>query len=65
LTRMGAWRIAHDGITMRPLVDDRIIMTTHLAARSEDKSRLVSEFVRNAMRKLNSISQPTQLSLAV
>jgi len=67
LTRTGAWRIARDGITMRPLADDRLTVTTHIVARADDDSRIVSEFVRSAVRKLNSFAQPKQerLPLAV
>jgi DNA-binding transcriptional LysR family regulator len=52
LTRTGAWRIARDEITMRPLVEERLRLVTKLATRADDRSRLVSEFVRAAGRKL-------------
>ena len=67
LTRTDAWRIARDGITMRPLADDRLALTTYIAARADDDSRIVSEFVRSAARKLNGLTQPKQerLPLAV
>jgi DNA-binding transcriptional LysR family regulator len=52
LTRAGAWRIARDGITMRPLVEEKLTLVTKLVARAENRSRLVSEFVRAAGRKL-------------
>lgn len=52
LPRHGAWRIARDGITMRPLAEDRLRLITSLAARADSKSRLVSEFVRAFARKL-------------
>jgi len=67
LTRAGAWRISRDGITMRPLADERLALNTYITARADDDSRIVSEFVRSAARKLNSFAQPTQerLPLAV
>jgi len=67
MTRAGAWRISRDGITMRPLADPRLALTTYIAARAEDDSRVTSEFVRSAARKLSSLTQPTQerLPLAV
>ena len=52
LTRTGAWRVARDEITMRPLVEERLRLVTKLATRADDRSRLVSEFVRAAGRKL-------------
>ncbi len=60
LTRTGAWRIARDGITMRPLVEERLRLVTKLATRADDNSRLVSEFVRAAGRKLSSIKPSLQ-----
>ena len=54
LTRHGASRISRDGITMRPLAEERIRLVTSLAARADNKSRLVSEFARAVGRKLNS-----------
>lgn len=49
-----ASRLARDGITMRPLAEERLRIVTSLAARADDKSRLVSEFARAVGRKLNS-----------
>ena len=54
LTRHGASRIARDGITMRPLAEARLKIVTRLAARADNKSRVVSEFARAVGRKLNS-----------
>jgi DNA-binding transcriptional LysR family regulator len=63
LTRGGAWRIARDGITMRPLSEDRLRLVTKLATRADNKSRLVSEFVRAAGRKLASTRPAQQVRL--
>lgn len=52
LPRHGAWRIARDGITMRPLAEDRLRLITSLAVRANSKSHLVNEFVRAVARKL-------------
>ena len=60
LTRTGAWRIARDGITMRPLVEENLKLVTHLAARADTKSRLVREFVKATARKLESLRKPVQ-----
>jgi DNA-binding transcriptional LysR family regulator len=59
LTRGGAWRIARDGLTMRPLAEERLRLVTKLATRADNKSRLVSEFVRATGRKLTS-TRPVQ-----
>lgn len=60
LPRDAAWRIACEGITMRPLMEDQLKLVTRLATRSDSKERLVSEYVRAAGRKLSSIVQPPQ-----
>jgi len=52
LTRVGAWRIARNGLTMRPLAEEGLVLKTALVTRAEDESRLTSEFVRSAMIKL-------------
>ncbi|HVJ09470.1 MAG TPA: LysR family transcriptional regulator [Acidisarcina sp.] len=66
LPRDAAWRIASESVTMRPLVEDRLRLVTRLATRSDNKTRLVSEFVRAAGRKLKTTlpSQQGRLPLA-
>jgi DNA-binding transcriptional LysR family regulator len=63
LPRTAAWRIARDGITIRPLAEDRLRLITCLAVRIDSKSRLVNEFVKAAGRKLGSFGQRRQSSL--
>lgn len=63
LPRTAAWRIARDGITIRPLVEDRLRLITCLAVRVDSKSRLVNEFVKAAGRKLGEVGQRTQSRL--
>jgi hypothetical protein len=65
LTMNGAWRIARNGLTMRPLVDDVLRLRTMLVTRGDDQTRLVSEFVRAAVRKLQSDSGLKQQQLAL
>jgi DNA-binding transcriptional LysR family regulator len=60
LPRTAAWRIARDGITIRPLVEDRLRLGTNLAVRADSKSRLVNEFVKAAGRKLSEVGQRGQ-----
>ena len=54
LTRAGAWRIARNGITMRPLRHLGLTLSCKLIARANDSSRIVSEFARALRRKLDS-----------
>jgi DNA-binding transcriptional LysR family regulator len=60
LSRAGAWRIARNGITMRPLRHSDLAISAKLIARAADSSRLVSEFVRTLKRKLDT---PSRLQL--
>ena len=63
LTRAGAWRIARNGLTMRPLRHPELSHASKLIARSDDSSRLVSEFARTLKGKLEAQHQRSQLSL--
>jgi len=63
LDRVGAWRIAQDGITMRPLAESNLQFSTGLAVCSDNKSRIVKEFVRAAGRKLDILRRPVQQKL--
>jgi DNA-binding transcriptional LysR family regulator len=63
LPRDAAWRIACEGIAMRPLVEEQVKLVTRLATRSDNKTRLVSEYVRATGRKLSSIAPPQQRRL--
>ena len=63
LTRADAWRIARNGLTMRPLDHPGLTLSVKLIARSDDSSRLVSEFTRTFKRNLESQHQRTQLNL--
>jgi signal transduction histidine kinase len=53
-TRAGAWRITRNGLTMRPLLQPQLSISSKLIARANDSSRVVSEFVRTLKRKLDS-----------
>lgn len=64
LPRSAAWRIARDGITMRPLAETRLRLVTSLAMRADSKSRLINEFVKAAGRKFDVLAQ-RRLPLAV
>jgi DNA-binding transcriptional LysR family regulator len=57
IVKSGAIRIARDGITVRPLAEDALMLQTYLASRADDKSKVVSELVRAFMRKLSTFSR--------
>lgn len=63
LTRNGAWRVAHHGLTMRPMIESELRIRTALVTRSDNDSRLLSDFVRSAMRKFKANAAPRQEEL--
>lgn len=64
VVKSGAIRIARDGITVRPLVENSLVLRTYLASRADDKSKVVSELVRAFMRKLEAFTKVRPLSAA-
>jgi DNA-binding transcriptional LysR family regulator len=62
LTQQGAWRVAVDGITIRPLTEAGLQVKTVVTARN-DAGRLVSEFVRALVRKVKGFGEPVQAKL--
>jgi DNA-binding transcriptional LysR family regulator len=62
LTKHDAWRVAVDGLTIRPLAEPGVQVRTVLTARN-DSGRLVGEFVRGVVRKIRDISAPSQRNL--
>lgn len=63
LTATGARRIAEKGAIVRPLSDPELKVTVYLASRADDKSKLLSEFVRAFMRRATQVFRPTQMTL--
>ncbi len=63
LDRVGAWRIAQNGITMRPLAESTLQFSTELAVCSDNENRIVKEFVKAAGRKLDILRRPVQQRL--
>ena len=62
LTRWGGWRVMVDGLTMRPLAEPSIEVRTVIAA-SVDASRLVGQFMRAFVKKLEATGPPRQRKL--
>lgn len=65
VVKSGAIRIARDGITVRPLAEERLMLKTYLASRAEERSKVVSELVRAFMRKLSTFTKVRPFSVAV
>lgn len=65
LTQAGAWRIAKNGITIRPLDAQSLRVETRLASRSDNRLPVVSHFVRSFMRKIHIPHQEKQVKLSL
>jgi DNA-binding transcriptional LysR family regulator len=65
VVKSGAIRIARDGITVRPLAEERLMLKTYLASRAEERSKVVSELVRAFMRKLSTFTKVRPFSVAI
>jgi DNA-binding transcriptional LysR family regulator len=63
LDRTSAWRVARNGLTMRPIDEPTLAMKTTLITRADDRTRLTSEYVRSAKRKLEQKSDGDQQTL--
>jgi DNA-binding transcriptional LysR family regulator len=60
LSMAGALRIAERGAVVRPLDDKDLHLQVCLASRADNRSKLVSEFVRAFMRRIGQIRKPPQ-----
>ena len=61
--RTSAWRVARNGLTMRPVDKPALALKTMLVTRADDRTRLTSEYVRSAKRKLERQSDANQQRL--
>lgn len=60
LSMTGALRVAERGATVRPLADKELQLQVCLASRADNRSKLVSEFVRAFMRRISQVKKPPQ-----
>lgn len=65
LTKTGALRVAHNGLVARELDEEDLCLDVHLAARADDKSKLVSEFFRAYVKLLKPVLKPPQMALPI
>jgi len=65
LTKANALKLAGDRLVAKPLEKEVLCLNEWLAARADDKSRLVSEFVRAFVTRSKSVLQPPQMSLPI
>jgi DNA-binding transcriptional LysR family regulator len=60
-----AMRAADHGLANLPLLDEHIRLETHLATHADNKSPLVSEYVRRFVKRMDLRRPPEQLSLPI
>ena len=65
ITQAGAWRIAREGLTIRPICVEGLTLETKLACRADNDSREVSELVRGFVRQLKPQTVKKQLQLGL
>jgi hypothetical protein len=65
LTRTCVWRIVRDGITLRPLAEETLMLVTSPAARVDSESLLIKAFVKETARKLESLRKPVKGRLSL
>jgi DNA-binding transcriptional LysR family regulator len=63
LGKSGALRIARDRTTLRPLAEDGLTLRTFIAARTDNRSKIASEFMRTFVRKVSQMGEVKQLNL--
>jgi hypothetical protein len=52
-------------MTIRPLMDESLLLKTNIAARTDNKSKLASEFMRTFVLKLSHFYTVNQLPLPI
>ena len=65
LGKSGALRLANGSITIRPLIEEALLLRTYIAARADNKSKVASEFVRTFVRKISQFNVIRQLPLSI
>lgn len=65
LTQAGAWRIARDGITIRPWSAQELRVETRLASRSDNRLPVISNFVRSFAQRIQQLPNERQLNLGL
>jgi DNA-binding transcriptional LysR family regulator len=65
LTKSGALRIARETMTVRPLMEESLLLKTYIAARADNKSKIASEFMRTFVKKLSQFNTVKQLPLPI
>jgi hypothetical protein len=65
VVKAGALRLARNGVTVRPLSDEALLLNTYFISRSDNETRVASELVRAFMRKVLDVGKDMQLKLPI
>ena len=65
LPKANALRLSHNRFVAKPIQEEALCLDEWIAARADDSSRVVSEFVRAYGTRSKAVLQPSQLSLAM
>ena len=65
LAKSGALRVARETMTVRPLMEESLLLRTYIAARADNKSKIASEFLRTFVKKLSHYNTVKQLQLPI
>ena len=65
LAKSGALRLADGSITIRPLMEEALLLRTYIAARADNKSKITSEFLRTFVKKVLQFNVIRQLPLSI
>ncbi len=63
LTQAGAWRVQRRGVTIRPPSAGDLIVRTQLVARSDERSKVVSDLVRSLVKAIFPGTPPRPMQL--
>jgi len=63
VVKPGALLLARNGVTVRPLQCDELVLRTYLVTRSDNETKVASEFVRTYMRRVTDIERDSQMTL--
>lgn len=65
VVKPGALLLARNGVTVRPLESDELLLRTYLLSRADNETKIASELVRAYMRKMMEVKGDTQLKLPI
>lgn len=65
VVKAGAIRLARNGVTVRPLAEETLMLKTYLVSLADNRSKVTSELVRAFMKKLSSVEKAWRVPLGL